>query len=227
MKKIERIYLLFILVLVFIFIGCDTRNKQITNTIENNKYIPQTPIIDCNYTFEEAIVGTKAPKKIIDQLELITVKYYSMDGKIHQGQILTNKEISKEIKAIFEYILEEKFPVNQAIPIVKYNWNDEKSMEANNTYSFCYRNITYSKHALGLAIDINPMQNPNNWKDGYKYRKDLPVGAVYNPETPGTFTPEHPVVLKFKSHGFFWGYNFKRNHDTHHFEKTDKKTQLK
>jgi hypothetical protein len=190
-----------------------SENQQVcTNTVD-------TAIVDCNYSFEQAIFGTKAPKSIINQLELINVRYYSMDGKIHQGQILVNKAIKNNVKVIFEYILKQKFPIAQAIPIVKYNWNDNKSMEANNTYSFCYRDISYSKHALGMAIDINPFLNPNRWKKEYSYRKNKPVGAVYNSHIPGTFSAECKIVAKFKELGFFWGHNFKRNFDDHHFEK--------
>jgi len=66
-----------------------------------------------------------------------------MDGKIHQGQLLTNKTISAELKEIFDYVLKLRFPVGQAIPIVKYNWDDNLSMKANNTYSFCYRDLWF------------------------------------------------------------------------------------
>ena len=55
-------------------------------------------IVDCNYTFAEAIEGTKAPRSVTEQLELIDVEYYSMDGKIHRGQILTNKKLVADIK---------------------------------------------------------------------------------------------------------------------------------
>jgi len=177
------------------------------------------PVMDCNYTFDEAIAGTKAPLSVIHQLELINVTYLSMDGKIHQGQILTNKAIAADLKAIFQYMLEHNFPVNQVIPIVKYNWDDEASMRADNSYSFCYRNVSYSKHSNGMAIDINPFQNPVRWNKEYAYRKNKPKGANYRPEAAGTFYPEHPVVKKFKSMGFFWGRNFSRNDDDHHFEK--------
>ena len=56
------------------------------------------------------------------------------------------------------------------------------------------------------------------WRKDFSYRKDKPEGAVYNPDEPGTFSPEHPVVLKFKELGFRWGRNFRRNNDDHHFE---------
>ncbi len=207
------------ILLGFFFTCCKNNKKEFTSSESELHTVFDSIITDCNYTFEEAISGTKAPKHILNQLELITVKYYSMDEKIHQGQILTNKKISKDIAEIFDFMLEVKFPVYQAIPIVRYNWNDEESMEENNSYSFCYRNISYSKHAQGMAIDINPKQNPLIWKEGYKHKKNAPDGAVYNPEIPGTFTQENPVVLKFKSLGFKWGHEFKRSWDSHHFEK--------
>jgi hypothetical protein len=212
----------FIFLFAFLFSVTSCTKQNINSKIidaETDNFSDSTIITDCNYTFEEAISGTKAPKHIINQLELITVKYYSMDGKIHQGQVLVNKKIAKDIIEIFNLMLEVKFPVYQVIPIVRYEWNDEKSMDANNTYCFCYRNISFSKHALGLAIDINPRQNPLIWKEGYKHKKNVPKGVVYNPEISGTFTQDNPVVLKFKSMGYKWGHEFRRNSDTHHFEK--------
>ena len=217
--KINKI-LISCLIISAICFSCkkSEKNNSSENQIVCNKGVDSV-IVDCNYTFEQAIYGSKAPKSIINQLELINVQYYSMDGKIHQGQILVNKAIKNDIKIIFEYILKQKFPIAQAIPIVKYNWNDNKSMEANNTYSFCYRNVSYSKHAQGMAIDINPFLNPNRWKKEYSFRKNKPIEAVYNPQTPGTFSAECKIVAKFKELDFFWGHNFKRNFDDHHFEK--------
>ncbi len=201
---------------IFFLFSCSANKKEHENPETSTK---DTVIVDCNYTFDEAIAGTNAPRYIIDQLELITVHYYATDGKLHRGQLLTNKLIATDLRVIFKDILQCKFPVAKVIPIVKYNWNDEASMNDNNTYSFCYRNADYSKHAYGLAIDINPMQNPNRWKPEFSYRKDKPEGAVYNPNHSGTFSQNHRIVLLFKDKGFLWGRYFKRNYDDHHFEK--------
>lgn len=203
---------------LFLLFSCVNKKEQ-TNHEKTNVNKEEIVVVDCDYTFEQAIAGTKAPESVISQLELITVHYYSMDGKIHQGQLLTNKLIVNDLRDIFREILRLKFPVKQVVPIVKYEWNDEASMNANNTYSFCYRNTSYSKHAYGLAVDINPMQNPNRWKPAYSYRKNKPEGAVYDMNVRGTFSDNHPVVALFREKGFFWGRNFTRNHDDHHFEK--------
>jgi hypothetical protein len=178
-----------------------------------------TIIRDCNYSFEEAISGSKAPDYILNQLQLIEVKYISFDRKTHLGQLLVNKTIAIELKQIFEIMYKQRFPIAHVIPIVKYNWDDYKSMQSNNTYCFCYRDVYYSKHALGLAVDINPYLNPVRYKPPYGYRPALPIGAQYNPEALGTFTMHSEIVLKFKELGFLWGHYFKHKYDDHHFEK--------
>ncbi|OIP83013.1 MAG: hypothetical protein AUK44_06360 [Porphyromonadaceae bacterium CG2_30_38_12] len=208
-------------VLFTIIISLIACHQQVETTTQPIVQIqrPERVIVDCHYTLAQALEDTKAPQSIQNQLTLITVHYYSMDGKLHQGQLLTNKLISSDLREIFKEIYQSKFPIKQVIPIVKYNWNDDLSMLANNTYSFCYRNASYSKHATGMAIDLNPMQNPVRWKPAFTYRKNKPVGAVYNPRNRGTLTEESQIVLLFKEKGFFWGRNFQRNYDDHHFEK--------
>ena len=122
-------------------------------------------IVDSHYTFDEAIAGSKAPKDIIMQLQLINIQYYSTDKRIHKGQLLTNKLIAHDLQQIFQFIFQRHFPIVKAIPIVNYNSDDNLSMQDNNTSSCCYRNTCYSKHASGMARDINPLFNPVRRKD--------------------------------------------------------------
>ena len=104
-----------------------------------------------------------APDKIIDQLELLEVHYLSVDGAIHRGQILCNRKISADIRDLFTFMLNEGFVIEKAIPVVRYNWVTAYRWQTQQL-QFCYRNITYSKHAHGMAIDINPRFNPLRWK---------------------------------------------------------------
>ncbi len=211
----NRVFIISILFIIT-FSACNSNKKEEVSNIK--KKTKTELIIDCHYTLKEAIYGSKAPKFILNELQLIDVQYYSTDGKVHKGQILTNKKLANKIEILFRFILLNKFPIAHAIPIVKYNWNDDLSMQANNTYSFCYRDISYSKHARGMAIDINPFFNPVRWKTGYENRRDEPIGAHYNPKTPGTFYSRNPVVQEFKKYGFRWGHSFTAKYDDHHFE---------
>lgn len=220
LKLMNKLLTFSTLFLFFCLLSCSNdRNDNKKIISKPNAKLKEKIIIDCHYTFDESIAGSNAPKEILNQLQLITVKYYSTDGKIHQGQILTNKKIVHELLELLKFMFQQHFPIAQAIPIVKYEWNDDLSMKANNTSSFCYRNASYSKHATGMAIDINPYFNPVRWKSGYEHRIDKPIGAIYNPKVSGTFYDSHPVILKFKAFGFRWGHSFKRNYDDHHFEK--------
>ena len=208
--------------LTLAFFACNRSKSQPVETpylLLTETIIPEedTVIIDSKLTFEESIAGTKAPKSIIDELVLFDVQYISTDGKLHQGQILTNKKLEENIKQIFGFMLENNFVIEKAIPIVQYNWSDSLSMDDNNTYSFCYRNISYSKHARGMAIDINPRFNPVRWKK--VNRPNQPEGAVLDTTVNGTLHPEHLVVKEFRRLGFRWGHTFSKYYDDHHFEK--------
>ena len=222
-------YLLISLLLILSLYACHSKQSKPDNNLieyaeENLQPIKDyseiesdTIIIDSRYTFNEALEGSNAPQAIIDQLELIDVTYISTDKKLHQGQILTNKKLVDDLQDLFQFMLDQEFVIEKAIPIVAYNWSDSLSMANNNTYSFCYRNISYSMHAKGLAIDINPSFNPLRWKN-----KDLPNepnGAVLDTTVNGTLHPKHSVVKEFRRRGFRWGHTFSKYWDDHHFER--------
>jgi hypothetical protein len=175
-------------------------------------------IIDSDLTFEQSVSGINAPAEIIRNLELVEVKYYSFDKKIHQGQLVIHKSLSKDIQEIFEQILKNKFLVEKVIPIIKYNWSDEESMRDNNTSAFNYRFIRGTKiltaHGNGSAIDINPFLNPH-----IKKGKAIPEGAEYNPQKEGTITAESFLVKEFRKRGWQWGGNWRSSKDYQHFQK--------
>lgn len=176
-------------------------------------------IIDSDMSFEESIKGTKAPDSIIKNLVLMNIKYISFDGNIHQGQLVIHRELSGEVEQLFDFMLKENFPVAKMIPIVKYGWSDDKSMEDNNTSAFNYRFVAgttrLSNHSFGRAIDINPFFNPVIYPDGQK----VPKKSIYEPDKPGRLYESHPVVKEFKRLGWRWGGNFSKYSDLHHFDK--------
>lgn len=219
MKSSFFITVFIITISLYSCIGEKTQKSESENMVPVTDTIPEkdTIVIDSQLTFEEAVAGTKAPRSIIDELVLFDVLYKSTDDKLHKGQILTNRKIENDIRDIFEFMLKNDFVVEKAIPIVHYNWNDSLSMDDNNTYSFCYRNIAYSKHARGMAIDINPRFNPVRWKK--INRPNQPENAVLDTTVNGTLHPDHVVVKEFRRLGFRWGHTFSKYYDDHHFEK--------
>ena len=178
-------------------------------------------IVDSKMTFAEAVKGTAASREILDQMELLDLRYISTDNMLHQGQMMVHRDIVRDIIEVFDIIFEIKFPIHKIVPMSFYGWDDNKSMEDNNSSSFCYRKIfnkdKLSLHSFGRALDINPMQNPLIYSGAAS--ETIPAGAVYDTTYPGTLTPDSPVVQAFLERGFRWGAHFEEYSDYQHFYK--------
>jgi hypothetical protein len=175
-------------------------------------------VIDSNMAFEEAVAGLSIPEGTLQNLRIVDVYYYGFDEKLHKGQLVVHKDIVLDVIEIFEFIRESRFPIEKVIPISSYGWSDEKSMQANNTSAFNYRFISgtrvISNHASGLAIDINPKQNPY-----IKNERSTPKDCTYDTTKAGTISPSSQLVKEFKQRGWSWGGDWKSVKDYQHFEK--------
>ena len=169
-------------------------------TIEN-------PIIDSEMSFEEAVKGTKAPQSVINNLRLVSVKYYGFDDQVHQGQLVIHKDLVSDIEGIFADVLQSKSPVCKVIPIVEYDWVDKKSIRAGNSSCFNYRNkegegvdtSELSNHSFGRCFDWNPKENPflNKYNHG-------PREEYWRSDPKGKLFPGDPVVTAFQKRGWTW-----------------------
>jgi hypothetical protein len=153
--------------------------------------------------------------------------YYGFDEKTHIGELIVNKGIASDIVDIFRELYEKKYPIEQMVLVDEYDADDNTSMAANNTSSFNYRPVPgsthLSKHALGLAIDINPLYNPY-----IQYTKKdtviLPLeGSKYADRTldcPYYINKNDLCYKAFTKRGFTWGGFWKTEPDYQHFQKT-------
>ncbi len=177
-------------------------------------------------TYIESIdeVSEECPQWILDNQVLIDVLHYGFDGKIHRGQLLVDARVAGDLQIVFMLMLITRFPLESVVPISQLNWDDFESMRQNNTSAFNFRTVPFSdrlsSHAYGLAIDINPVQNPY-----YTGTQIFPESAVYDPSTPGTLFDEHPVVKVFKILGWRWGGDWYEK-DYQHFDKQLEETAL-
>lgn len=180
-------------------------------------------IVDSNLTINESKKQNPAficPIEAIDQITIVTVTYYSFDGRIHEGQIALHCDLADDVKGAFALMLKRKFPIQSVIPICdkKFAWDDGVSTSANNTSGFNYRyvrdTLTLSNHSTGRAIDINPKLNP------YFLRNEVfPKNGTYNPSEPGTITADSEIVAYFERCGWHWGGHWVDDRDYQHFEK--------
>lgn len=105
----------------------------------------------------------------LDDLTYIKMLHYNYDGDIVVGEMIVNKVIIDEVREVFSNLFLLKYQIN-SIRLIDDFWDkdgvttDRNSVASNNSSSFCYRKIpnktALSNHAYGLAIDINPLDNP-------------------------------------------------------------------
>ena len=155
----------------------------------------------------------------IEDLSFLKVRYFGFDEKIHFGEIIVNKKVAKEVIEIFEELYKIQFPINEISLISKYNNSDSLSMENNNTSAFNYRKITGGKilsmHSLGLAIDINPIENPYIKGDSIFPKK----AKINRKNSKGVILKNSECYKIFISRGWKWGGDWKSLKDYQHFEK--------
>lgn len=178
-------------------------------------------IVDSSFTLEKALSLRQAiepPREVLDRLGIVDVTYYSFDGKLHQGQVVMDKDLLADVKGAFDLMTQTKFPVFSVIPSMDRSFmtDEQKAKTVNNSIGFSYRKVAgtdrLSNHSFGRAIDINPEINPYI-KGEYSY------GLDYDPAKPGTLTKDSVIVQYFKNRGWIWGGDWTDRKDYMHFEK--------
>lgn len=159
-------------------------------------------------------------------LRYVKVKFVNFSGKTKTGELIVNKAIAKDMVEIFYQLYKAKYPIEKMVLVDNYGADDEKSMTANNTSAFNYRVIegtgTLSQHAYGLAIDINPVQNPYvSTRRGKLYYspKNSKKYVKRSLDLEGMIAKDDLCYQLFEAHGFVWGGEIWKAKDYQHFHK--------
>jgi hypothetical protein len=170
------------------------------------------------------------PPVSCDRLKLVKFAYVGFDLSLHEdGEIVVMDAAAPHVLRIFTTMRDIRFPIAKARLMNHYNGNDDASMADNNTSAFNDRMITKgsvaSLHAYGLAIDINPIQNPYVVRTGSSLTFQPPAGAEYanrlNDRPWKEFRPgmAEAVVDVFADNGFLiWGGYWDNPIDYQHFQ---------
>ncbi|MDP2356926.1 MAG: M15 family metallopeptidase [Beijerinckiaceae bacterium] len=157
-------------------------------------------------------------------LALLTVPYWDFEGRQQRGLLIVARSVADDVAGAFQEIYESRqFRIAKMRLIDAYDGSDDASMDDNNTSGFNCRTVVgtgrLSKHALGLAVDINPIQNPyregpkTSPRAGRKYdepheRKASVVGLIRKGDV---------VTTAFSRIGWTWGGDFRHTKDYQHF----------
>ena len=157
-----------------------------------------------------------------DELCYLTVFYYDYEGDIKKGELVCNKVLAHDLLCIFRALFSREYPINSIRLVDDFDASDEASMRANNTSCFNYRTVAgtkiLSKHAFGMAIDINPLENP--FVKGSRVQPETATEYVdMSRDFPHKIDENDFCKEVFESFGFQWGGHWHRAKDYQHFEK--------
>lgn len=162
-----------------------------------------------------------------EELRYLSIRYLNFEGSQETGELICSNLIADDLLEIFYELYLASYPIGKIKLIDEYQADDDLSCADNNTSCFNYRVVEgskkLSKHALGLAIDINPVYNPYvTYPDGQI--RITPVGSeIYADRTqdfPYKIDESDLCYQLFMSHGFTWGGNWNTLKDYQHFQKS-------
>jgi hypothetical protein len=157
-----------------------------------------------------------------DQLSVLRLSYWDFAGQPQVGTLIAHRSVADGLITVFGTLYRERFPIRLLQPVDAYDGSDDASMAADNTSAFnCRRAVaagtpSWSEHAFGKAIDVNPVENP------YVFGSKVlpPAGAAYvdrSGNRPGLATAGGVLVTAFAAAGWKWGGARRSNPDYQHF----------
>ena len=157
----------------------------------------------------------------LDDLAAVQVTYLGFDGQTHDGTLVVHKRFAAEAAQIFQELYQIRFPINKISPWE--NYGPDVYAEEDITVGFYCEKADdapneWSGHAYGLAIDLNPRENP--FRDVTKgwWPK---TSAVLAPRDSGQgkISPKTEAFQVFTRHGWAWGGFYVGEPDLMHFYK--------
>ena len=159
------------------------------------------------------------------QLRRLRVSYWGFDGRAHTGTLIVHRSTVPGLTKVFRRLYLAEFPIRRMRSVDAYRGSDDRSMAADNTSAFnCRLAVTtgpasWSVHAYGEAIDVNPVENP--YVTGSRVRP--PAGRAYLDRSrfrPGMAVRGGLLVRAFASVGWQWGGRWTGSPDYQHFSTT-------
>lgn len=156
-------------------------------------------------------------------LRLLKVTYWGFDQRAHTGKLVVHRDWAKRLVTVFRKLYGARFAIRRMKLIDEHGASDHRSMAADNTSAFNGRYVSgttrWSMHAYGLAIDINPVENPYvsgshvSPEAGRKYvdRSRRAKGMIHDGDV---------VTRAFRSIGWKWGGDWSGTKDYQHFSST-------
>jgi hypothetical protein len=150
----------------------------------------------------------------LSQLRVLTVTYRGFDKRSHTGQLIVNQNAAAPLARVFRRLYDLHFPIHHMTIASVYGPSRSRPADGDVSGSFeCRQAVpspctggsgtgSWSNHAYGLAVDLNPVENPyvgcgqsrdptaQSYRDRSRHRRGMVTARV---------------VAAFRSIGWGWG----------------------
>jgi hypothetical protein len=150
----------------------------------------------------------------LSRLRVLTVEHWDFAGRVRRGQLVVNADAAAPLARVFRRLYELRFPIRHLRVADAYGPSRSRPADGDVSVAFHCRQAvpspcsggtgtgSWSEHAYGEAVDLNPRENPyvgcgrtrRHTSAPYLDRSRLRKGMV----TPA-------VVQVFRSIGWGWG----------------------
>jgi hypothetical protein len=163
-------------------------------------------------------------------LRLLTVSHRDFAGQVHNGQLVVNKSAARPLARVFRKLYRLHFPIRHLRLADAYGPRRDRPRDGDVSGSFECREAvpspctggrgtgSWSMHAYGLAVDLNPVENPYV---GCGQSRDPATKPFFDRSRHRRGMVTARVVQAFGSRGWGWGGSWTGNtKDYMHFSST-------
>ena len=156
----------------------------------------------------------------LGRLRYLRIAYHGFDGERHVGEMIANRSAVTPLRSAFAALYRSGFQLRRMRLVDDYGGSDYASIEADNTSAFNCRRATgqsrWSEHAYGLAVDVNPIENPYVSNGRTVHRASRPY-LRRSRHRRGMAFAGGALVRAFERAGWGWGGNWSDPADYQHF----------
>jgi D-alanyl-D-alanine carboxypeptidase-like protein len=164
----------------------------------------------------------------LTDLRLLRFNHWGFDGEVGRGPMVVHEDVAEDVLWVFGRLFKARFPIKRvalAREFVPEEFEPRISSPRSVTASFNCRPVVtplgpgddFSQHAYGLAVDINPVQNPFVTADGFVRNRMARRYVDRYRDLTGMIHEGDVVVRSFAAIGWEWGGHWSGGKDYMHF----------
>lgn len=153
-------------------------------------------------------------------LRLLTLAFRGFDGRPHTGELVVAARVAGDVVEVFGRLYAAGFPIEEMRLPGTADLEAAPTGDGNDTAGYVCRpargQTRWSSHARGLAVDLDPFQNPQ-----LRRGRVIPeLAGAYTDRRrvrPGMHADGGPAVKAFAAIGWGWGGRWTSSKDWMHF----------